>query len=253
MTNSKVDMSDISVLICVYRESFEEFDLAVRSVVLQTHPPRQLVIVDDSGDQRYYSQINLLRESLLDKVGVELNYLGNLTNLGLVASLNLGLEKVVCKYVARMDADDVSLPYRFQKQIQLLEAGFDVVGGAITLFDEAANLNDVFYPATRLGILYSLLKNNPIAHPVALIRVEVLRALNGYKNIKYAEDLDLWMRVYMAGYQITNVKNVLLLRRVHSKQISSRYESEQEINAQGLRGSFWESKLSSYKKWLWNE
>lgn len=246
-------MSEISVLLCVYRETFEEFDLAVRSVVLQTHPPRQLIIVDDSGDQRYFLKIQLLRESLLDKVGVNLNYLGNLTNLGLVASLNLGLERVACKYVARMDADDVSLPYRFQKQIQLIESGFDVVGGAITLFDGAANLSDVFYPATRLGILYSLLKNNPIAHPVAMIRVEVLRALNGYRSINYAEDLDLWMRAYLAGYQITNVKTVLLLRRVHTAQISARYESEQEINARSLRGSFFESKLSSYKKWFWNE
>ena len=86
-----------------------------------------------------------------------------------------------------------------------------------------------------------------------MIRFEVLRALNGYRNINYAEDLDLWMRAYLAGYKITNVKTILLLRRVHSEQISERYELEQEINARSLRGSFFESKLSSYKKWFRNE
>lgn len=231
-------MSEISVLLCAYRETFEHFELAVKSVVLQTYPPRQLVIVDDSGDQRYYLCCQMLRETLLDKAGIDLSYVGNSSNLGLVTSLNLGLEKVACKYIARMDADDISLPYRFQKQIQLIESGYDIVGGAVTLFDEIGNSRDVFYPATRLGVLYSFLRNNPMAHPVAMIRSNVIRALNGYRDVNYAEDLDLWMRVYLSGNRITNVRKVLLLRRLHSQQLSVQNNLEQKINAHILRKSF---------------
>ena len=103
-------MADISVLLCAYRESIEEFEIAVRSVVLQTYPPRQLVIVDESGDLRFSILCQNLRETLLTNLGIELTYVGNSCNLGLVASLNLGMRKVFCQYVARMDADDVSLP-----------------------------------------------------------------------------------------------------------------------------------------------
>jgi glycosyltransferase involved in cell wall biosynthesis len=234
----KMGMADISVLLCAYRESIEEFEIAVRSVVLQTYPPRQLVIVDDSGELRFSILCQNLRETLLTNLGIELTYVGNSCNLGLVASLNLGMRKVYCQYVARMDADDVSLPYRFHKQIQLLNSGFDIVGAGITLFDDENNLRDVYYPTTRVGILYSLLRNNPIAHPAVMLRAEVVRALNGYNEIDCAEDLDLWMRAYLAGYRITNSSSVLLLRRIHQQQISLKYANEQAQSARELQRLF---------------
>ncbi|OYV93437.1 MAG: hypothetical protein B7Z60_08705 [Ferrovum sp. 37-45-19] len=230
-------MSDISVLLCAYREPLEEFEAAVRSVVLQTCPPRQLVIVDDSGDLRFSSLCQQLRETLLDDVGVDLTYVGNSCNLGLVASLNLGLERVVCEYIARMDADDVSLPYRFHNQVELMKSGFDIVGAGVTLFDRAGNFRDVYYPTSRIGILYSLLRNNPIAHPVSMLRTEVIRGLKGYRGVNYAEDLDLWMRAYLAGSRITNSRSVLLLRRLHNQQISEKYSLEQQRSTRELRKS----------------
>jgi glycosyltransferase involved in cell wall biosynthesis len=234
----KTVMSNISVLLCAHREPLEEFEVAVRSVVLQTCPPRQLVIVDDSGDLRFSLPCQQLRDTLLANAGVELTYVGNSCNLGLVASLNLGLEKVVCEYIARMDADDISLPYRFHKQIELMGSGFDIVGAGITHFDNAGNFHDIYYPATRAGVLYSLLRNNPIAHPVSMLRTEVIRDLKGYRDINYAEDLDLWMRAYLVGGRITNSQSVLLLRRLHSGQLSEKYALEQKKSARELRKSF---------------
>jgi glycosyltransferase involved in cell wall biosynthesis len=231
-------MPDISVLLSAYREPEEQFDSAVRSVVLQTLPPRQLVIVDDSGEYRYRQQCENLKNTLLAPQGIELCYIGNPKNAGLVASLNLGLSHVSGEYVARMDADDISLANRFQKQLDKLYAGCDVVGGGITSFDAIGNLRDTYYPATRLGVLYSLLRNNPIAHPVSMFKTAVVRALQGYRQINYCEDLDLWMRAYRAGYRITNVPAILLLRRVHEQQISCRHSGEQRHNTHVLRRAF---------------
>ncbi|HQU08098.1 MAG TPA: glycosyltransferase [Candidatus Paceibacterota bacterium] len=231
-------MPNISVLLCAYQETIEEFEIAVRSVVLQTLRPKQLVIVDDSGESRFLSRCQILQETLLAKTGVELTYVENKVNLGLVASLNLGLARVSGDYVARMDADDISLPYRFRKQVELLESGFGITGGGITLFNDAGLLRDVHYPATRFGVLYSFLFNNPIAHPVSMFKTEVISRLQGYQQVDYAEDLDLWMRAYLGGDRITNCRSILLLRRVHAKQLSSKHSSEQRRSTQQLRRLF---------------
>lgn len=238
VTGQELGMPNISVLLCAYRESLQEFEVAVRSVVLQTVRPKQLVIVDDSGESRFSSQCQRLQQTLLSEVGVDLTYVENQVNLGLVASLNLGLSRVSGDYVARMDPDDISLPFRFQKQVELLESGFDIAGGGITLFNEAGQVGDVRYPATRLGVLYSLLYNNPIAHPVSMFKTEVVRRLQGYRQVNYAEDLDLWMRAYLSGSRITNCRSILLLRRVHAEQLSSKYSMEQRRSTQVLRRQF---------------
>lgn len=231
-------MANISVLLCAYQETIEEFEIAVRSVVYQTLRPKQLVIVDDSGESRFLSRCQILKETLLGETGVDLTYVENKVNLGLVASLNLGLARVTGDYVARMDADDISLPYRFQKQVDLLESGFEITGGGITLFNDTGLLHDVHYPATRVGVLYSLLFNNPIAHPVSMFKMEVISRLQGYQQVNYAEDLDLWMRAYLGGNRITNSRYTLLLRRVHDKQLSFKFSSEQRRSTQQLRRLF---------------
>ena len=231
-------MPKITVLLCAYREPFHEFEIAIRSVVFQTLPPNQLVIVDDSGEGRFKSLCQQLKIAVLDHLGIALTYVCNDFNKGLVASLNLGLAEANGQYVARMDADDISLPYRFQQQVSLLERGFDIVGGAVTLFNSKGLARDITYPGSRIGLLYSLIRNNPIAHPVSMFKKRTALELNGYRDVSYAEDLDLWMRAYLAGCRISNCKSVLLLRRIHPEQLSSMHSAEQEISTRLLRKTF---------------
>jgi glycosyltransferase involved in cell wall biosynthesis len=243
-------MGSVSVLLCACRESFEDFEAAVRSVVLQSLRPSQLIVVDDSGEGRFALHCQDLEETLLANLGIDLTYIENEQNLGLVDSLNLGLGKVRGDYVARMDADDLSLPYRFQMQVSLLESGFDIVGGAVELFNADGYLKRVCYPTTRFRVLYSLLFNNPIAHPVCMFRTDVVRSLNGYRNVSHAEDLDLWMRAYLEGRRISSCRPTLLLRRIHANQVSVEFRREQQANAQSLRHWFRRKILIGSGSWL---
>lgn len=231
-------MLNISVLLCAYQESLEDFEIAVKSVIQQTHPPKQLIIVDDSGSLKYRTRCEQIQEALLSKIKVELTYVGNAFNSGLVASLNLGLARVTEKYVARMDADDISLPYRFHEQLKLLERGFDIVGGGISLFGNMGHIGNIIYPTTQAGVFLSLLRSNPIAHPVAMFRTDKIRKLMGYREVAYAEDLDLWMRAYLAGNRISNSRNILLLRRIHDQQLSSKFNADQKASTYKLRKIF---------------
>lgn len=238
LIGSCVAMPNITVLLCAYREPFHEFEAAIRSVIFQTLPPNQLVVVDDSGEGRFKSLCQQLKIEFLDHLGIALTYVCNDINKGLVASLNLGLAETKGEYVARMDGDDISLPYRFQKQVSLLESGYDIVGGAVTLFDSKGLTRDITYPGSQIGLLYSLIRNNPIAHPVSMFKTKTALELNGYRDVSCAEDLDLWMRAYLAGYRISNCKTVLLLRRMHPEQLSSKHSVEQEKSTRLLRKAF---------------
>jgi hypothetical protein len=179
-----------------------------------------------------------LKIELLDDLDVTLTYISNRINKGLVASLNLGLAETACEYLARMDADDLSLPYRFQKQVSLLESGFDIVGGAVTLFNDDGMIRNVRYPCSQAGVLYSLIRNNPIAHPASMFKTKLARELNGYRDISYAEDLDFWMRAYLIGGRISNSESILLLRKIHEGQLSSKHSIQQEISTRKLRAAF---------------
>ena len=231
-------MAEITVLLSAYREPLDQFQQALQSVVFQTWAAKQIIVVDDSGDARFAQPCEAMQKSIPAALGVALEYVANPRNLGLVASLNLGAGLARGDYIARMDADDVALPYRFQVQADLLARGFDIVGGGITLFNSNGQLKDIRYPSSRCGVLYSLLCNNPIAHPLAMYKKDAFNRLQGYRMVDYAEDLDLWMRAYLAGYKISNSARVLLLRRMHEAQLSSLYTREQEHSTKVLRKNF---------------
>lgn len=227
--------SGVTVLICAYKESLLDFDAAMLSLIFQTIKPDCFVVVDDSGEDRFKERCLQLKVMYLDELNIGIEYIGNSKNCGLVSSLNIGLAKINTEYVARMDADDISLPYRFETQLKLLRKGYDVVGGGVTTFDELGHVRNIYYPHTNLGVLYSLFRSNPIAHPVSMYKLNVIKDLSGYNDVPYAEDLDLWMRAYLAGAKITNSRSKLLLRRVHSNQLSVQFFSMQKASANSLR------------------
>jgi hypothetical protein len=139
--------------------------------------------------------------------------------LGLGATLNRALELAVGEYVARMDADDVSLPQRFACQSAYLDQHPDigVLGSGVDAFDEVRALA-WHYPTTDAAIRCQMVFNCAFAHPAVMIRRALLQQLGGYaQDWPVAEDYELWLRV-APFTAFANLPEILLRHRLHADQ-----------------------------------
>ena len=137
--------------------------------------------------------------------------------LGIVAALERGRSEAKGRYLARMDADDLSLPGRLAAQLRLLEADsrLGAVGGGVLLRDALGSgmqryvdwLNQIVDP------MQELLVESPLSHPAATLRAEAVAAVGGYHNGDFPEDYDLWLRLVAGGWRLGAVpERVVLLR-----------------------------------------
>lgn len=139
---------------------------------------------------------------------------------GVSHALNILLESTDSALVARMDADDRCLPWRFTRSVGALKRGDDMVFTQI-IEDRGRRLT----PKPPVGIApevfgLHLLLTNPVSHPTMLARREVLDALGGYRHVP-AEDYDLWMRAALAGARLRRLPLWGLLYRMHDTQITA--------------------------------
>lgn len=162
--------------------------------------------------------------------------------VGLGRALNLGLSQVETPFVARMDADDVCLPTRVEKQIQFLEAYPEVVavGSWVMLIDEDGDpIGPAFDRSTsHEDILDALLCRRGgvtgICHPSVMMRTEAVRKIGGYRDVKMGEDIDLFLRLAEVG-RLANIPEILLQYRVHAKSITMNRSEEDRKASQQVR------------------
>lgn len=144
-------------------------------------------------------------------------------NKGLVYSLNEGISLAKGKYIARMDADDLSEIIRFEKQIELLEKeNGDVCGCHFTIISETnKTVNSFVAPITKEAVSCCLLNSVPYAHGAVMFRKSFFdKNKLGYKNVK-AEDHKLWCDFYESGANFVTVDEFLFRYRVHKNSISN--------------------------------
>lgn len=143
---------------------------------------------------------------------------------GIVAALNLGLQRATGKYVARIDADDVMHTNRIEKQFTYLESNQDVIvlGSSVTEINEVGNIIGVRnYPTTSRDMYKSLSKQCTIAHPSVMFKRKTIIELGSYRSFfAHAEDYDLWLRARDFG-PIVTMREALTSYRVHPGQIST--------------------------------
>jgi glycosyltransferase involved in cell wall biosynthesis len=214
-----------SVLIPVYRMETPDFlKKSLDSLANQKLPPTEIVLVKDGpltkeldGVVDFFSSEN---PGLLKTVSLEKNY-------GLGVALAKGLVQCTHELVARMDADDISSPDRFEKQIAYLcdHPEVDVVGSSTEEFmnkpgDSAILKRVPEYP----NEIYSAAKmRNPMNHMTVLFRkVSVLRAGN-YTPMPYFEDYLLWVRMLRMGAKFYNIQTPLVMARVGNNMIAKRH------------------------------
>lgn len=216
----------ISVLMPVYNA--EKFlDSAVQSILAQTFKYFEFIIVDDHSTDCSWETIKKYAKS--DKRIIPLR---NAQNLRTTKTLNRGLQIAKGKYIARMDADDWSYPFRFEKQFEFMERHTEVgvSGGAIEICNENLKvLNKRKYPQTDIEARRIIFRYSPFAHPATIWRTTTMRSVGGYnENIPLSQDLDLYFRIGKIC-KFANLPDVLLKLRTHNSSssiIKGRYQEQ---------------------------
>jgi glycosyltransferase involved in cell wall biosynthesis len=203
---------------------------ATESILSQTFADFELLVVDDGSSD---DSASLLRGYGDPRLRVERNE----GNLGLVATLNRAVERAKGRYIARMDADDVSLPTRLAEQVAYLESHPDVSGvsGGYQTIDEGGRLlsNDygMLRPVGPELLRWSLHFGSFFCHAASMIRREVFDALGGYDPaFAHAEDYELWLRA-TKWFRFDNLPRVLYRVRVHGENASRVHRETQKRNA----------------------
>lgn len=201
----------ISVLMGIYNEKKENAMQAIDSILCQTFQDFEFVICDDGSDDEYY----LWLVSFCKK-DVRIRLLRNAKNQGLSVALNRCLRHSSGSFLARMDADDISMPRRLEIQVSFLKkhGEYALVGSYVQMMDAHGVWGERRVETQPCAV--SFLWTSPFVHPAVMFRREVLEELRGYCEASWAvraEDYELFMRLYATGYAGYNIPKALLQYR----------------------------------------
>lgn len=196
--------------------------LALDSIYNQSFPPEEVVIVQDGFISHDLSTV--INDFAFEKKNII--SLIKPQNQGLGLALRDGLSYVSTKWVARMDADDISLPDRFEKQIKYLKRHLDVnlLGGQICEFENnpCKTISQRIVPIDKNSIAKFIKWRNPFNHMTVMMEVEAVKRAGNYCNIKGFEDYDLWNRMLATGCTFHNLADSLVMVRVGNEMYKRR-------------------------------
>jgi len=210
----------VSVIMATYAGDSRQFlEQAVRSVLAQTHKHFEFLIVIDGP-------IGRDTQTFLDRITLNddrIQVLPRPVNVGPAGARNHGIARAVGDYIAILDADDVALPERLEKQLVFLKRNnADAVGSFYRLIDlDGKVIGQREVPATGEGIRNSFCFFNPIANSTVLARAVVLKE-NPYPAHRFAEDYELWIRLARKGFTLLNQDEYLVLFRNDDRFVSRR-------------------------------
>jgi glycosyltransferase involved in cell wall biosynthesis len=218
----------VSVLMPVYNGA-EYLNVAIDSILNQTFTNFEFLIINDGSTDDTESIV-------LSYTDPRIRYIKNEHNIKLIATLNKGILLAKGKYIARMDADDISLPNRLAEQINFLEKN-PQVGLCGTFMKTLGNTKDytIGYQVNSDNIKFRLLFDTHFPHPAAVLRKSVLDEfkLEYEAEFIHVEDYVLWNR--MAEHtELAIIPEVLVIKREHENQISVVHLQTQ----QQIMGSF---------------
>lgn len=212
----------VSVILPVYNGE-QYLRRAIDSILQQEFTDFELLLIDDHSSD---STPDICREYA--RTDPRVVYLRNEVNKRVAAALNVGIEAARGNYIARMDADDISLAARLSTQVQFLEQHPDItlVDTLMTYIDETdkptGSCNARVFQ--RKDIRRQLTRQNVMGHSSIMIRAEVLKK-HRYHKTTY-EDYELWLRLAAKGYWFEKLQESLLLYRIHTASITSQANTD---------------------------
>ena len=198
-----------SVLMSVYKnEKVDFFKQAMDSVLSQTLPPEEIVLIRDG---QVPEELQMAIDEYIVRYSQLFTYIPLEENKGLGNALMLGVEKARNELIARMDTDDICVLDRFEKQIRFMEENpqVDMVGANIAEFTKMPE-NIIDYrtvPSTHEQIIDLMKSRNPFNHMTVVFRKQSILNAGNYQSFYLFEDWYLWLRMYLQGCKFANFED----------------------------------------------
>ncbi|UCH94206.1 MAG: glycosyltransferase [Candidatus Aminicenantes bacterium] len=227
-------MAKLTVLMTVYnggaylRETIE-------SILNQTYKDFKFLIIDNASTDNSREVIGSFNDPRIDLVALP-------ENIGQIPALNKGLDMIDTPYIARMDADDISLPHRFKRQVAFMEKHPDVgVCGTFVITFRGKKENRYTWPCQSADLKVKLLFECTIAHPSVMLRKSLFDKyrLRYNETLGHSEDWELWQRAGRC-FELANIPLFLLRYRIHEgnesfKIFHRQREAAEKLDAESLK------------------
>lgn len=207
---------------------------AIESVLNQSFKDFEFIIINDGSTDTTEEIIKSYQDP-------RIVYIKNSSNKGLSVSFNIGIRIARGTYIARMDADDICVLDRLERQLSFLKnySNIDIVGSSVILTDgEGRNLKQVNRPTNHMDIKWKSLFSTPVFHPTVFAKSEILKNNPYDESLSNSEDYELWSRLlFTTNTQFANIDEPLLFYRIsgfthklnESKRINSAQNSIKNI------------------------
>ncbi|GHA08519.1 glycosyl transferase [Arenicella chitinivorans] len=216
--------SGISVVMPVYNAG-RYLQTAVDSILQQSHPLLELIIVDDGSTDQAIAHLDTDdRVRCVDS-----------PSKGIVPALNQGIALAKYPYIARMDGDDIAAPRRLATQLAYLHHNpkIAIAGAKVALFADTGKLGGGYrhyqswinQQCTPHAIERNMFVESCIPHPTAMFHRDVIDALGGYHDTPWPEDYDLWCRAHLRGFRFGKPDAEALLQWRDYPERTSRAQS----------------------------
>lgn len=233
------------------KEKPEYLRQSIDSMISQTVKPDEIVIVKDGPLTK---ELEDVLEEYENKYPGLFKYVASEKNIGLGMALNLGLKNCRNELVARMDTDDISLPNRCEKQLELFKSDNElvIVGTMMDEFyDESKKIIASRVVPTNHDEIYEFAKRrSPFNHPTVMFKKSKVLECGGYSNLRRNQDVDLFGRMLFSGFKAANIGESLLLFRSNSELLKRRRSWENTKSYIATIRNFWRMGYSSLYDYL---
>ncbi|AFL84952.1 glycosyl transferase [Belliella baltica DSM 15883] len=236
---------DFSCLMSIYqRDSARFLKEALNSINNQTLKANEIVLVKDGPVSL---ELDAILSEFQDKLPLKIISIDE--NRGLGHALSFGLNFISNDIVARMDADDISVSNRFEKQIDILikNPEYDLVSSNIEEFNNVPGDLGIIkkVPEKHEDILKYSQKRSPFNHPSVVFRKQAVLNAGSYKSMLFFEDYYLWLRLIKSGRKFYNIQDPLLYFRVGNNMIGRRQGFKYALHEYNFFKSAYKEKLIS--------
>ncbi len=209
----------VSILIPAYNAE-RYIAETIESILVQTYPNFELLIIDDGSTDNTLAIIKSYAEKD-QRIKVITQ-----ANSGIPNTLNKGIELSKNEWICRMDADDLMMPNRIERQLAFIAENPDLAVASSYVYnigEDGKIIGQFRAKFTNRAVVEEYVRKNQLIgfhQPAVIMKKSVIQAVGGYRNFSYAEDLDLWNRVAEQGYPILVQPEFLVKYRIHSTSIS---------------------------------